>query len=301
MDSFLARKQDRLIERARIVQTIRAFFVEQSFLEVETPQRIPANAPEANIKPLKSCNWQLQTSPELAMKRLLAAGYEKIFQISHCWRAEERGRRHLTEFTMLEWYRSHCDYNRLMSDCEMLFRTLIPHGEIIYQGLKINLASPFERLTVSDAFARYTETSMHQALADDCFNELIAFNIEPELGRVSPTILYDYPAELAALARRKPGQPELAERFELYVAGLELANAFSELNDPLEQRQRFQDEARSISENTEMSPQLPEPFLTDLHKMPEAAGIALGIDRLIMLLTDSATIDEVVTFTPEDL
>jgi lysyl-tRNA synthetase class 2 len=301
MAHFLTEKHDRLKQRARILQSVRAFFIESAFLEVETPQRIPLNAPESNIAPLNSDDWQLQTSPELAMKRLLAAGYNNIFQISHCWRAEERGRRHLPEFTMLEWYRSHCDYRQLMTDCENLFRYLLPEHRIDYQGQKIMLDQPFERLSVTEAFARHTDIGPLQAIREDRFDELIAFSIEPKLGLKRPTILYDYPAELASLARCKPDHPELAERFELYIAGLELANAFSELTDPDEQRQRFALEAASICADGDDQKLLPEPFLADLHKMPPAAGIALGVDRLVMLLTDSCSIDQVVAFPPEAL
>lgn len=301
MGHFLTGKQQRLRQRARIIQMIRAFFVESAFLEVETPQRIPINAPEANIAPLSSGAWQLQTSPELAMKRLLSAGYDNIFQISHCWRDEERGRKHLPEFTMLEWYRNHCDYSHLMSDCENLLRHLVPLPQISYQGQHIALDQPFERLSVTEAFARYTDTTPQQAIDEDLFDELIAFAIEPQLGITRPTILYDYPAPLASLARRKPGRPELAERFELYVAGLELANAFSELTDPEEQRERFSQELAGPVGAPCSAGQLPEPFLADLHNISSAAGIALGVDRLVMLLTDCRAIDQVVAFTPEDL
>ncbi len=301
MGHFLAVKHEKLIQRARIVQAIRAFFIDENFLEVETPQRIPCNAPEANIAPVSSDDWQLQTSPELAMKRLLAAGLQNIFQISHCWRNDERGRMHLPEFTILEWYRAASDYTKLMTDCEQLLRTLLPDSIINYQGHYISLSQPFERLTVKDAFIRYTDTSPQQAIEDNSFDELIAFSIEPQLGLTRPTILFDYPAELASLARRKENNSELAERFELYVAGIELANAFSELNDPAEQRSRFNSESTVILEKSNRHCQIPEPFLKDLAKMPAAAGIALGIDRLIMLLTNSTSIDQVVTFTPEEL
>lgn len=301
MNHRLAGKRACLITRARIIQTIRAFFINNNFLEVETPQRIPLNAPEANIIPLSSLDWQLQTSPELAMKRMLAAGYPQIYQISHCWRAEERGRKHLSEFTLLEWYRSHCDYRQLMTDCENLLRALLPEGQVSYQGQTTNLKPPFERLSVSEAFTRYTDTSMQQALATDRFDELMALNIEPNLGLVRPTFLFDYPSKHAALARRKASQLELAERFELYICGLELANAFSELNDPAEQRSRFELEARTIASKLKGPVGIPEPFLTDLAQMPPSAGIALGIDRLVMLLTDSSAIEMVVAFTPEEL
>ncbi len=188
-----------------------------------------------------------------------------------------------------------------MSDCESLLRRLAPHEKISYQGQSIDLEPPFERLSVTEAFTRYTDTTARQALKDDRFDELIALSIEPHLGLARPTILYDYPAELAALARRKPGQPQLAERFELYIAGLELANAFSELTDPQEQRQRFNAEAKILADKTGQTVQLPEPFLDDLQQIPPAAGIALGIDRLVMLLTDAESIEQVVAFTPEEL
>jgi len=301
MTLSLRGKHEHLAQRARIIQRIRAFFIESAFLEVETPQRIPLNAPEANIAPIHSGNWQLQTSPEMAMKRLLAAGYSNIFQICHCWRDEERGRKHLPEFTMLEWYRSHCDYNQLMTDCENLFRDLVPQQQITYQGLKIHLDTTFERLTVDEAFNRYTDYTPLQAIAEDRFDELITFSIEPQLGLERPTILYEYPAELASLARRKPGQLEVAERFELYIAGLELSNAFSELTDPIEQRIRFSNEVACMPLKSTDPHRLPEPFLADLENMPPAAGIALGVDRLIMLLTDSHRIEQVVAFPPEDL
>lgn len=297
----LAANRIRLIERARIVQSIRAFFIDQGYLEVETPQRIPVNAPEVHIDAIVSADWDLQTSPELAMKRLLAAGYDRIFQISHCWRDGERGRLHLPEFTMLEWYRSGCDYQSLMAECEQLIHQLVPADQLTYQGDTINLTLPFERLTVNEAFQRYCQVDPVDALENDCFDEFLACRIEPELGKERPTFLYDYPSPLAALARQKPGNPEIAERFELYMGGLELANAFSELTDPVEQRRRFElDEA--TRRNLKKPPRkLPEPFLRDMQQLPPSAGIALGIDRLIMLLTNAESIDEVVCFTPENL
>ena len=301
MNRRLAAKRDRLIERARIVQSIRAFFISRGYLEVDTPQRLPVNAPELHIDAVASGDWDLQTSPELAMKRLLAAGYEKIFQLSHCWRDLERGRRHLPEFTMLEWYRSGCDYRQTMVECELLLRHLVPSGSLCYRNRTVDLQAPFERLSVSAAFRRYCSCEAAAALAEDRFDELMAVVIEPLLGRETPTILYDYPAELAALARRKPEQPELAERFELYIAGLEIANAFSELTDPVEQRRRFEaDEAARRQRHKRPRP-LPEQFLGAMEDLPPAAGIALGIDRLIMLLTDAEAIDDVVSFTPEEL
>jgi lysyl-tRNA synthetase class 2 len=297
----LARKRAALAERARIIQDIRTFFIKRGYLEVETPHRIPANAPEPHIDAVASGSWALHTSPELAMKRLLAAGCEQLFQICRVWRDGERGQYHLPEFTLLEWYRSGVDYHALMTECMELLVSLIPTGKLSRQGRTIDLARPWPQLTVGDAFARYASKSIDEALAGDCFEELLTAEVEPHLGKDRPLFLTEYPTSLAALARTKPGHPQLAERFELYIDGLELANAFSELTDPQEQRRRFEaDEATRRSAGKTPYP-LPEKFLAELGAIPVAAGIALGLDRLIMLLTDAMTIDEVVAFTPGEL
>lgn len=289
----LASKTRNLELRARVLRGIRAFFAERGFLEVETPHRIPANAPEPHIDAVPSGEWYLHTSPELAMKRLLAAGYPRIFQICRCWREGERGKRHLPEFTMLEWYRAQADYRALMRDCEDLLTAL---------GFAPDAARPWPRIAVDEAFRRWAGTTPEAALDAGTFDELVAFGIEPALaGLGTPAFLVDYPAACAALARRKPGRAELAERFELYVGGLELANGFSELTDPEEQRARFEAD-REARRRTGRDPYpLPEPFLDDLARMPPAAGIALGVDRLVMLLAGAETIDEVVAFGPEEL
>jgi lysyl-tRNA synthetase class 2 len=283
--------------RARVVQAIRAFFVGRGYLEVETPHRIPAPAPEAHIDAVGSEGWYLHTSPELCMKRLLADGHPRLFQLCRCFRKGERGRRHLPEFTMLEWYRAGADYRDLMAETEELV------GEVAATcgGLEADLSRPWERLAVAEAFARFTATTAEAALADGSFDERVAFEIEPRLGLGRPVFLCDYPAPLAALARKKPEDPSLAERFELYIAGLELANGFSELTDPAEQRRRFAGEREARSRSGKDPYPMPEPFLSDLARMPEAAGIALGVDRLVMLLAGAESIDEVVAFAPEEL
>ncbi len=291
----LARRKEKLAARARIIQAIRAFFVAQNFLEVETPHRIEVNAPEPHIDAVAAGDGWLHTSPELAMKRLLAAGYGDIFQVCRVWRADERGSRHQPEFTLLEWYRSHADYRQLMIDCENLFRHLLPAGELYWRGERIDLASPWRRLTVTEAFRRYASCSVADAIGDGRFEEVLTTEVEPALG-LSPAFLTEYPAPLAALARLKPGDRAVAERCELYIGGLELANGFSELADPAEQRARFaaDEEARRAAGKPPCP--LPENFLADLERMPEAAGIALGVDRLVMLLTDAAAIDDVIAF-----
>ena len=239
------------------------------------------------------------------MKRLLAAGYPRIFQICKCFRTGERGDRHLPEFTMLEWYREGTDYRTLMDDCESLI-TLIARelgfgGIFSRQGREIRLGIPWERITVREAFTRYATTTAAEALRMDRFDEILACEIEPHLGKDRPVFLYEYPVELGALARVKEGDPGIAERFELYFAGLELANAFSELIDAGEQRRRFEEASRERRRKGSPVYPMPERFLQALPRMAPSAGIALGVDRLVMLLTDKSRIDDVVAFTPESL
>ncbi|MBI5657256.1 MAG: EF-P lysine aminoacylase GenX [Geobacter sp.] len=294
-----------LMERSRIMQAIRQYFEAGGFLEVETPLRIPAPAPESHIDAVPSGDWFLQTSPELCMKRLLASGYERLFQICRCWRDGERGRLHIPEFTMLEWYRAEGDYTDLMADCEGLIRSAAACVEkrpfLVVNGAEVGLDPPWERLTVREAFLRHAGCTMEEALAADTFDELMVAAIEPHLGMETPTLLCDYPAERAALARLKAADPTVAERFELYIAGIELANGFSELTDAVEQRRRF-DEEETFRRSQGRIP-YPEParFLEALPSMPPSAGIALGLDRLVMVLLDAASIDAVVAFTPEEL
>ncbi len=297
----LAAKRDTLEKRARIIQQIRAFFIERSFLEIETPHRIPANAPELYIDAIPSSDWFLQTSPELCMKRLLAAGYDNLFQICRCWRAGERGTTHLPEYSMLEWYRGHCDYQQLMDDCEALFLHLSSDQQISWQGKIIDLSPPWTRMTIAEAFLQFSSISLETALTTDEFSPVMALEIEPKLPPCQPIFLTEYPSKHAALARKKPSNPLVAERFELYIGGLEVANAFSELTDPVEQQQRFAKEELQRRKNGKPPYPSPDPFLKELATLPPSAGIALGIDRLIMLFCDKIEIGEVVSFTPEQL
>ncbi|HLO26211.1 MAG TPA: EF-P lysine aminoacylase EpmA [Geobacteraceae bacterium] len=301
----LARRRTTLEARAVIIREIRRFFHDGGYLEVETPLRIPSPAPESHIDAIPSDGWFLHTSPELCMKRMLAAGFEKIFQICHCWRSDERGGLHLPEFTMLEWYRTGTDYTGLMDDCESLLQRLTAalgqEERLIFKGRVIDVSSPWERIPVRDAFLRYGGISMEQALARDLFDEIMVKDIEPHLGMDKPVIIHDYPAERSALARLRSDDPSVAERFELYVGGLELSNAFSELTDQREQRNRFLAEQEFRRSRGKTDYPLPEKFLAELPAMPPSAGIALGIDRLVMVLLDKQSIDEVVAFTPEEL
>jgi lysyl-tRNA synthetase class 2 len=291
--------------RARIIQAVRSFFIEHKYLEVDTPIRIPAPAPEAHIDAVASQDWYLQTSPELCMKQLLAAGYPRIFQICKCFRHKERGRKHLPELTMLEWYRAGGNYADLMDDCEELIGSIAGQttgsNNLSYQGQSIHLDPPWPRLSVDEAFRRYATMEVDEALAKSCFEEVMVNEIEPNLGTTRPLLLYDYPALLGALARLKPQNQLVAERFELYIAGIEVCNGFSELTDPAEQRKRFESEQKIRKSLHKSVYPMPQNFLTSLNDMPAACGNALGLDRLVMLFSDTANIDDVVAFTPEEL
>lgn len=291
--------------RAGMVQTIRRFFNEKDYLEVETPQLIPAPPPEVHIDAVSAGGGYLQTSPELCMKRLLSSGFPKIFQISKCFRANERGGHHLPEFCLLEWYRAGIDYHDLMVECrELILRIseeLGVNGEICYQGRKIDLNRPWKKISVKEAFADFGSMPLEEALEKRCFDDVMVREIEPHLISMGPVFLYDYPATFAALARLKPDDPEFAERFEIYIGGLELANGFSELTDSKEQRARFERDHKHRHDLGKETYPTPEAFLDCLEFMPDAAGIAVGVDRLVMMFADKSRIDEVVTFTPEEL
>lgn len=291
--------------RAQIIQSIRQFFIDKDYLEVETPCRIPAPAPEAHIDAEVSGDWFLHTSPELCMKSLLSAGYPRIFQICRCFRQKERGRRHLPELTMLEWYTAGQNYHEMMNQCEDLILFLARSADfgdfLVYQGNSIDLTTPWNRMPVADAFDKFASMSMETALLQDRFDEIMACEIEPNLSHQKPLFLYDYPAASAPLAKLKPDNRSIAERFELYISGLELCNAFTELTDAVEQRQRFELEQKIRSESGKQLYPLPEKFLESLQFMPEASGNALGVDRLVMLFANTTRIDDVVAYTPEEL
>ena len=301
----LAAKKHALTLRSAMLRSVREFFWDRDYIEVETPHRIPAPIPEAHISPEVSGTWFLHTSPEICMKPMLAAGYRRIFQICRCFRHAERGARHLPEFTLLEWYAAEADYHYLMKECETLFGHVSRQFEnrlsLTYQGATIDLTPPWPRRTVSEVFETFSPIPLKQAMAEDRFDEMMGLHIEPNLGLDKPEFLIDYPATLGALARLKPGFPEVAERFELYIAGVEICNGFSELDDPAEQRQRFTTEQRARQRLGRPIYPIPERFLEALSSMPVAAGNAMGVDRMVMLFANSPDIERVTTFTPEDL
>ena len=297
----LAALRHNLELRARTLEAIRSFFQDHGYLAVETPVRIPAPAPEAHIEAVPSGPWYLAPSPELHMKRLLAAGYPRIFQISRCFRGGERGRHHNPEFTMLEWYRADSDYLEAIQETERLVAYVasrVRGGTVVQRsGSSLDLTPPWERLSVADAFQRLAGWRPGPQPDPHRFNLDLAERVEPQIGQGHPTVLFDYPASLASLARLKAGAPDVAERFEVYAGGLELANGFSELTDALEQRRRFQAEALKRRDSRRGAYPMPEAFLDSLRDMPPASGVALGVDRLVMLLADASCIDDVLAFT----
>lgn len=301
-DSLLMKKPA-LVMRGKVIQAVRSFFIERGFVEIETPVRIPVPALELHIDAQPSGSAFLRTSPELHMKRLLAAGYDKIFQVGSCFRMGERGHLHNPEFTMLEWYRLNADYNDILLDT----KTLIGHvsekvlggTSVVYKGTRIELMPLWDCISVDDAFILNAGWSPVKHYDADRFDVDLIGKVEPSLPLNRPVVLKDYPAEAAALARRKPGRPELAERWELYIGGMELVNAFSELVDPVEQRRRFEECAEERTKGGRVAYPLDEEFLRSLEDgMPASGGAALGIDRLVMLLIGAAEIEQVRAFCP---
>ncbi|UMY15770.1 EF-P lysine aminoacylase EpmA [Methylobacterium organophilum] len=325
-----------LMARSRIAAQIRAWFAARDFVEVEAAalQVSPGNeahlsafATQALLPDGSSDALYLHTSPEFACKKLLAAGEPRLFNLSHVFRNRERGALHHPEFTMLEWYRAGESYDALMADCAGLLALAAEAaqaGKLSWRGREADPFAPFERLTLAEAFARHAGIDLlatidasgatdRDALAAavaasglrvaqddtwaDLFSRVLVGLVEPHLGLGRPTILCEYPVSEAALARPSPADPRVAERFELYACGVELANAFGELTDAAEQRRRFEAEmAEKARVYGERYP-IDEDFLNALAAMPEASGIALGFDRLVMLATGAPRIDDVI-WTP---
>ncbi len=309
-----AERREQLRTRARIATAVRAFFAREDFVEVDTPalQVSPGLEPHlfAFETRLRSSLAEgvralyLHTSPEFTMKKLLVAGVPRLFQLAHAFRNNERSSTHHPEFTMLEWYRAGSDYHALMDDCESLLRAALDASgreRLVYRGVECDAHLPFERLSVADAFAKHAGRdvfALEPAQGDsyeDTFFRVFLNEIEPKLGVGRPTLVYDWPIALGALARAKPGEPRVAERVELFVAGLELANGFSELTDAAEQRRRFEhDVAEKARLYGERYP-IDADFLAALeHGLPASAGMALGFDRLVMCATGAARIDDVL-------
>jgi lysyl-tRNA synthetase class 2 len=287
--------------RSRILRAIRQFFDARDFMEAETPIRLAAPALELHIDAMPSGDAWLRTSPELHMKRLLAAGYERVYQLGPCFRQGERGQKHNPEFTLLEWYRTNADYRDILAETKALIAAVaeaaLGRTWLNYRRIHIELMPVWELLTVAEAFRTFAGWNPVEYFDADRFDLDMVNKVEPNLPTASPVVLMDYPAAVAALARRKPEDLRVAERWELYIGGIELANAFSELTDPVEQRKRFEDcavERRALGKPVYP---LDEDFLAALESgLPPAAGIALGVDRLVMLLAGASSLDDVLPF-----
>jgi lysyl-tRNA synthetase class 2 len=323
-----------LVGRGRILAVIRNWFADEGFIEVDCGalQVSPGNETHLHAFEATLINPDgtreprfLHTSPEFACKKLLAAGETRIFSMVHCFRNRERTPLHAPEFTMLEWYRANEPYERIIADTVELLRVAAraTGHPLVWRGKTCNPLEAPERLSVAEAFARHAGIDLlatleprgsdREALAaqagaagiafaaddswSDIFSRILVERVEPRLGQGRPTVLFEYPAVEAALARVSPRDPRIAERFELYASGVELANGFGELTDADEQRRRFEaDMALKQRLYGERYP-IDEAFLDALRHMPEASGVALGLDRLVMLATGASHIDQVI-WTP---
>jgi elongation factor P--(R)-beta-lysine ligase len=317
----LAARLPFLRRRALLIRATRAFFEARGYMEIETPYAVAAPGEEVHLRAFRTERarsdgggeplW-LHTSPEFAMKKLLAGRAGPIFQLARVWRNGEDGTLHSHEFTMLEWYRPGADLAALMRETEAYLRAVLP-PVVACRGVSTDLAR-FERLSVAEAFDRYAGADVLGTAGDaaalaasararlrhgedweDLFFRLLLERVEPQLGRAHPTFLTHWPAAQAALARRDPADPRVAERFELFVCGIELANAFVELTDAAEQRARFlADRARRHAMHG-ADWEMDEDLLAALeHGMPDSAGIALGFDRLAMIASGAERIDQVL-------
>lgn len=325
----LAARLPFLRRRAALTAATRGFFAARGYQEVETPCLVPVPGMEVHLQGFRSeyvphlgqgerrTLW-LRTSPELALKRLLVAGAGPVFELARVWRNGEAGPRHAPEFTMLEWYRPGMTLSGLMDETEEFVRAVCP-PVVAHEEVETDLTLPFERITMAEAFDRWcgrldilgTEgdaARLHAAAArigvpprpdeswEDLFFRLLLERVEPAIGRGRATFLTHWPTPQAALARRDPADPRAALRFELFVAGIELANAFDELTDPVEQRARF---VHDVAERRRLYPgegwDVDEDFLAALaHGMPSGSGIALGFDRLAMLASGARRIEDVL-------
>ena len=284
--------------RDALMQSIRAFFHSEGFIEVETPVRLKTPCMELHIDAEPSGDHYLRTSPELCHKKLLSRGAEKIFEVAKCFRQGEKGDLHNPEYTMLEWYRTGGDYMTALADTQHLLAAVLEcrrlHGR--YSPCPVAFSNAWKIYSVGDVFEEFAGWNPVDAFDADRFDLDLIEKVEPALPKDYPVVLKDYPAELCALARLKPGNPKVAERWELYLNGIEIANAYSELTDPVEQRARFEkwgEQRRALGKEVY---ELDEEFFQALEDMPEACGVALGLDRLLMILLGEHSLDAVLPF-----
>ncbi len=317
-------RRGNLAARGRLMAALREFFAGRDFLEVETPLLVPAPGLEIQLAAVPAGDGWLITSPEYQMKRLLAGGMERIYQVCRCFRAGEEGPHHQREFSMLEWYRGWEDLEAIADDTQALVAHVAEavngRPTVTVGGRTIKVDGAWLRVSVAEAMhdwagvaVRGDESAAELAEAvraagidlgrahhwDDVFFTAFVARVEPALAALDrPVLLGDWPAPLGALARRKPGNPRVVERFEAYLGGIELANAFGELTDPIEQRARFEDDLAHRRERGLAVYPLDEKLLAALAEgLPPSAGIALGVDRLAMLVLGAATIGDVTAFT----
>ncbi len=323
-------------KRLEITHLIRNFFWSEDFQEAETPVALRLPGQEPYLNPIQvlihdpHCvenKFYLQTSPEFAMKKLLAAGYDKIFQICKCFRDfEQFGGNHNTEFTMIEWYRAPGTFEEIMDDTEKLFKYVAAElkvKSVKYKDREVDISGGWERMSMREVWKKYLNVELDEYLKsetiaelareqgyvaeekeayEDLFYKLFLNEIEPKLGVEKPIMIYDYPEQMTSLSRISKNDSRYAERFELYIAGLELANAFGEIVDPIEQKKRLEADKNKRKElGKEIWPVDPD-FISALESgIVSAGGIALGLDRMIMLFTGANDINEVIFQAVGDL
>ncbi len=298
--------------KEKVVDTIRDFFKNQGFHEVFTPILVPVPSIEPNLEVFET---QLRTSkglkrkgflimsPEFSIKKLLAAGVGNCFEITRCFRNEEEvSRLHNPEFTMLEWYRVGADYKNIMRDFENLFIKIIGKEKFEYQGETYNISLPWPRISFKEAFRKYANKNIEE-VRDEDFYKMFFNEIEPKLREShKPAIIYDYPISQAALAERSAKDPRFAERFEVFVAGVELGNCFSELTDYKEQKERFEKDKKERKALGKTDYPIDEDLLDALKEgIPEVSGIAVGVDRLVMLAADVPSVSDIILFPGSEL
>jgi len=297
----LAGSRRALEMRSALIAAVRRYFLNRDYLEVETPVRIPAPIPEVHIDSEQSGDYFLRASPELHMKKLLAAGFPRLFQVGPCFRSKEFGAIHNPEYTMLEWYKSGAGYLDMICETEEFVGFVAVNAagslSVRFSGRAISLAPPWERICVRDAFIRHAGWDPVARFDPDRFDLDLVEKVEPALPKDRPVIMMDYPAPAASLARLKPGCPAVAERWELYVGGMELANAFGELNDGIELARRFTEWQQARRKRNACAYPVDQAFLAAVSDMPAAAGVALGIDRLLMVLADLPSLDHALPFS----
>lgn len=325
---------ERYFIREKILTAIRKFFLDRKFHEVETPTLIGHPPAESYLEIFETTlldrnrnpqKMYLSTSPEVPLKKLLVAGIGNCFSITKSFRnMETQSNLHNPEFTILEWYRVHADYKDIMKDCEELLLFINNSAkDLTYQGSRVDLSQPWERLTVAEAFHRWAKVNLDVFLQiekakniasqkgytvernttwEELYNQIFLNEIEPYLGRGKPTILYEFPAAMGALARKKKSDPRYAERFEFYIEGLELGDCYGELTDWKEQEERFKNEVQELKRLGKTVYDYDHDFIDALKVgLPPCSGIAIGVDRLVMLFADTKNIQDTLFFPIEEL